>query len=56
LLGAAILITRPRRQETLGEPLRNIPEIFELLQQFLMSCIERNSEKKKQLAENCFVI
>jgi len=40
--------------ETLGTPLRNMPEIFELLLQFLMSCEERNSETKEQLAGNCF--
>jgi hypothetical protein len=50
------LITRPTRHETFGTPLRNMPEFFELLLQFLMSCKERNSETKEQLAENCFVI
>ena len=48
------MITRPMRHETLATPLRNMPEIFELLLQFLMSCEERNSEMKEQLAENCF--
>jgi hypothetical protein len=44
------------RHESLGTPLHNMPEVCELLLQFLMSCEERNSGTKEKLAENCFVI